>query len=129
MQVMRGRSGPGMNAVVGAIADLCLCRAVFLYMCACGRVTVHVLRGCPPPRRVGEASHVLAEKELLQPSAVPRALMQVILPMSLRSPCITCPLGSPLLLCKKERYPLQRGHVEGIGSIVGMQPYNGGVEV
>jgi hypothetical protein len=26
---------------------------------------------------------------------------------------------------KKERNPIQRGHVEGIGSIVGMQPYNG----
>ena len=30
---------------------------------------------------------------------------------------------------KKERNPLHKGHVEGIGSIGGMQPYNGGVEV
>jgi ABC-type phosphate/phosphonate transport system ATPase subunit len=27
---------------------------------------------------------------------------------------------------KKERNPLQRRHVKGIGSSVGMQPYNGG---
>jgi len=68
MHVMRGRSGPGLIAVVGASTDLCLCRAVFLYMRACGLATPHVLRGCSPPRRVGEASHVWAEKELLQPS-------------------------------------------------------------
>ena len=30
MQVMGGRSGPGVIAVVGANTALCLCRAVFL---------------------------------------------------------------------------------------------------
>ncbi len=30
---------------------------------------------------------------------------------------------------KKERNPLQRGHVKDIGSSVGMQPYIGGVGV
>ena len=97
VQVMRGRSGPGMKAVVRASTELCLCRAVFLYMRACGWATAHVLRDCPLARRVREASPVWTEKELLQPSAVPRALMRAILPLELRSPCITCPLRSPLL--------------------------------
>ena len=62
MEVMRGRSGLGMKAVVGASTDLCLCRAIFLFMRACGRATAYVLRGCPHPRRVGEASPVWTEK-------------------------------------------------------------------
>ena len=68
-------------------------------MRACGRATAHVLRGCPPPRRVGEASHEWAEKELLRLGDVPRALMLANLPLVGRSPSRACPLRLPVLLC------------------------------